>query len=386
MDRFLRALLALVLLRWVLDLLFWLDVIPLARRVGPLLYHGGDQLLMMDMAYLLRFGILKPAAVNIGQPLMLLPWSVILNTAIYDQVVIPATIINGFLFGGLSILVLGWLARHLIGQSAPALWAAALWAAIPLISYGLFFWHPEFETLRSITVPRWSWLVGLSDPPAAFFTMLAVLLLARVVDQGRQAPFWPLVWAGAAMGLAVVFRIHMAFVVIFLLAYVWIAHGWRALLAAGGGGLVAYLPQACYNQVVFGVPFWSGYFSLDAVNSYSLRNILAIQPFSLGHLGETLQSVLAGRAWALPLAGGALAGLVIAGLLIRQRRGTARMALLIGPALAYLGPMMASYPFREDVIRFSMPAIPFLIVLGVCFLVIFGQWLASQRRRMPAQP
>ena len=383
LDAVQRGLWGLMLLRLVIALIFMLDILPLDLRFRWFLHHGGDQDDMMALAVSILDGNPQPSVVGIGQALVMIPWIVLFNTQNYFKIVAPLVLINGFLFGGLSVPVLGGIARRTTGDDRVALWSAALWAVLPLLTYFAFFWHFDPVLLRSANVPKIGWLNGLSDGPATFFLMLAVLLLAGAEREGEKFPLWRMAGAGAAMGVAVMYRVHVAPMVAFLLAYVLVARGWRSLLVVCLGGLIAYTPQAWYNQVVFGFPITTGYISYFTVRSGEgalslgfLRNL----PYHPRHVMELINYFIGRRPWLLaPLVLAGLAGLYTL-ITLWRRRGWRAVALLIGSPLAYIGPMATAWPFRDDVIRFSLPALPFFIVAGV-YAVRTAQGTLTARRR-----
>ncbi len=369
----------LMLLRWAIDLIFWLDLLPLRGRYGWYLYHGGDQDLMLALARSILSGQPTPSPVAIGQPLMMLPWVALLTPSVYTDMVVPLTVINGFLFGGLSVVLTGLIAQGVTGNRHLAWWAAGLWAVTPLIGYWALFWHPDYLNQRGVIAPKLAWMNGLADPPATFFLLLSVALLALALKHRREAFFWQMVGVGAALGGAVIFRIHMAPVVAFLILYVLVAHGWRALLTISGAGLLVYLPQALYNQVVFGIPFTSGYVSTNLFDASYWQSMLRTLPFSPTHIVETAVYFLSERAWLIAPALAMVAAALLALIYVWRREGWRQAALLLGVPAAYLGPLLMSWPFREDVVRFSMPAIPFMIAI-ICY-TIWVLWGEVRARR-----
>ncbi|GAB4474059.1 MAG: hypothetical protein Kow00124_13690 [Anaerolineae bacterium] len=372
----------LMLLRWAIDLIFWLDILPLSGRYGWYLYHGGDQDLMLALARSILEGRPVPSPVAIGQPLMMLPWAALIRPSTYLDIVVPLTLINGFLFGGLSVALTGLIVLGITGNRRLAWWAAGLWAITPLAGYYALFWHPDYLNQRGVIVPKLAWMNGLADPPAAFFLLLSVALLARMLRDERQASFGQMVGVGAALSGAVIFRIHMAPVVAFLILYVLAAHSWRALLTIAGAGLLVYLPQALYNQLVFGIPFTSGYVTTNLFDAGYWQSMLRTLPFSPAHIVETAAYFLSERAWLIVPALAMAAAALLALIYVWRREGWQQAALLLGVPAAYLGPLLMSWPFREDVVRFSMPAIPFLIAI-VCY-TIWALWGEVQARRAGA--
>lgn len=362
-----------MLLRWAINALLLLNILPLESRDGWYLHHGGDQELMLSLARSIVSGAPEESVVGLGQALVMIPWVVLLQPADSVALAAPMVLINGFLLGGLSVLLVGALARALFDEARVTLGAAALWALLPLGAYWAFVWHPANVLLRSTNVPKLGWLNGLSDGPAAFFLLLATVLLARLGRHPRGAAgrFWPLVGVGASLAAAVTFRFHVVTAAAFLMLVTAIVTGGRGFAAALGAALLAYLPQAWYNQVAFNLPFTTGYVSYGNLSNYGgtlrrpLETLVGGFWFSPANVLNTLTYFIGRRPWLL--APFALA-LVILFFVVRHLwRTRNRMALwlLVGMPLAYLLPMVAAYNFREDVIRFAIPVLPAALIVAV---------------------
>ncbi len=384
LDGVQRSLLILALVRLLIALLFLLNVFPLELRYRWYLYHGGDQDQMMSLAQSIIDGLPERSVVGIGESLIMLPWIALLRPANILEFITPLVVIHGFLLGGISVLLVGGAARRLTGSPKIAIWAAAVWACLPLITYFSFFWHPDPVILRSAAVPRVGWLNSLSDGPATFFLLLALFCLARVSDKRGEASFEWMAGAGAAMSLAVVFRVHVATMVAFMLLYILIAHGWRALFAACGAGLLTYAPQAWYNLTVFGLPVTTGYISYGDIGAWGgttrrpLVNILTNLPFDPRHFMGMIEYFAERRPWLLALLALVLAAGAYASIMLWRQRGWRVCALLIAAPLAYLLPMLTAFNFRQDPIRFGMPTVPMFLIAGTYAVGWTGSWLRDR--------
>jgi hypothetical protein len=347
---------------------------------------------MMRLAESIIRGQPQPELVGIGQPLVMIPWILLIKPFSeldfsYFDIAAPLVLINGFVLGGLSVMVVGGIARHVTRDDRVAAWSAALWALAPLLTYFAFFWHFDPVLLRSANVPKIGWLNGLSDGPAIFYMLVPMLLLAQIESGRAQATTRRMMAIGALFGAAVAFRVHVAPVVGFLLVYILAAHGWRSLLAACAGGLIAYLPQAWYNQTVFGLPITSGYISRnDAVWNGTLNrplsDIIGSLPFHPKHIAELMQYFVGRRPWLLLPLGLLLIAAMWGTTTLWRQRGWRAVALLIGAPMAYMVPMMLAWPFRYDVIRFSMLTFPFALILAV----YLGWWAWDRIRARSEEP
>jgi hypothetical protein len=370
LDRVQRGLLLLLLLRWAVDAAFLLNVLPLAMRSGWHLHQGGDNAEIFELARSIVIGAPEESVVGLGQAIVMMPWIALFNAYLYPDIAAPMALFDGFLLGGLSVLLVGGLARTLLRDGRTALGAAAVWAVLPLLAYFGFFWHSHADVLASTTVPKVAWLNGLSDGPTVFILLIATLLLARVMDR-RAITFGRSLAVGLLLGLALMWRLQLAPMAAFLLLYVLVAHGWRAFAAALGGALIGYLPQATYNMSAFGLPFTSGYVSYGDIPQFDgalrrpLSDLLTNLPFDPVNPLSQVAYFVGRRPWLLvPLIAGLAAGAVVLIILWRER-GWRTVALLLGAPLAYQLPIMATDVFREDAIRLSMPLIPGLIIAAV---------------------
>jgi hypothetical protein len=367
-----HKLVALMLARCVLASLFLLNVLPLKLRDGWFLYHEAGEEHIFELAVSISRGVPERSALGIAQPLVSVPWIALLKPESFADLALPLTLINGFFLGGLSVLVVGSMARYILNSDRLAFWTAAVWAFAPLLAYCGIFWHTTLEPaiVRSIVVPRLGWLDGLTDGPAAFFILLAVSSLARAVDRADKVTFWQMMGIGVATGVALIYRIQVASIAAFLVGYVLLVHGWQALLILCGTVLLVYLPQAWYNQVVFGFPITTGYVSYDDLAAWGgtlnrpITDILRNLPFSRENLSVLWHLTIGMRPWLVVPLTLALIVIVHAALLCWKEHGWQRAALLTGPPLFYLGFMMTTGPFRYDVLRFLVPVIPFMIIMG----------------------
>jgi len=361
-------------------------------RFGWYLHHGGDQEYAFSLAQSLIRGAPEVSVVGLGQPLVMIPWIILLKAHYYLDIVIPLVLINGFLLGCLSVLLVGSVARRITGDDQVGLWSAAVWAFLPLLTYYGFFWHFDPVILRSSYVPVVGWLNGLADGPSIFWVLLAILLLARPLDKAEPPSLWRMAGVGAACGVGVVFRVHVAPMVAILLVYIMVVHGWRALVAACVAGLTAYLPQAVYNQSMLGLPISTGYiwpgniFEQFGGVEQSLDYVLHNLPFSPARLIELWNYTIGRRGWLIAPLGLVLLVSVYAVVTLWRRRGWRAVALLFGPPAAYLGLMAMSWPFRLDMVRFSMPAYPYVIIACIYAVWSLGKLLQRHRQYPPSLP
>jgi hypothetical protein len=376
-----RVMLALLILQNVL-------VLPEDMRFGWYLHHGGDHMISYGLAKAILRGAPTSEVIGIGQSLVMIPWITLIRPSDYFEIVVPLVAINGLLLAGLSVLMVGMLAKYTTGNDRVALWAAGLWAAAPLLAYYGFFWHRAAEALRGSNVPKIGWLNGLSDPPATFFVLLAALLIAQPLAKAGSHTDKPskrrMFFFGVALGLAVIFRIHIAFIVAFLLLFALVVYGWKPLIMTAVGGLIAYVPQAWYNTVMFGLPITTGYLSVyrfdpEHPEGRPLSTVLETLPFHPKNIMELGQNFIGSRPWLIIPLLILIVVLVVATIAVWKRRGWREAALLIGTPVAYLLPMSAAWPFRHDVIRFSLPVAPFILIVGMNVMWLMWEWISKRK-------
>ena len=88
------------------------------------------------------------------------------------------------------------------------------------------------------------------------------------------------------------------------------------------------------------------------------------------------------RPWLLVPLALALAVGIYAVVVIWKQHGWQPAALLIAVPLGYLAPMSLAWNFRDDIIRFSMPAMPLLLIAVVYVL----WWTATTLRSRALKP
>ncbi len=375
-----RGLVGFGLVRWVIALTFLLNILPLELREGWFLYHQAGEEHIFSLAMSIAQGTPEQSVVGIGQALVLLPWIWLLKPTAFPDLIVPLVLINGFVLGGLSVVVIGRLAQRVSGRDRIALWVGGLWSALPLLAYFAFFWYdvPAPAVVRSTAVPELGWLNGLTDGPATFFVMLAMLLVTSLRhDRERAQSLAPLqgylylIAIGVCMGVAVMYRVHISPMIGVMLIVVWWLYGWRSLLVVCAAGLITYIPQMWYNQVIFKFPLTAGYISWEDVREFGgfFKRPLSSRLGMLYVSGESLvylwDLTIKRRPWLIvPLVFTVLL-IVQVGVRLGRERGWAMPILLIGGPMLYTGFMMTTWPFRMDVSRFLLPVFPYLLIMCV---------------------
>jgi hypothetical protein len=221
---------------------------------------------------------------------------------------------------------------------------------------------------------------AMSDTPALFFGLLAVLLMFVQLRRGGN-----LAIAGAAFGFACLTRIASIYVSIPLALLWWRENpqqSWRQLFWCGGAFAVMLAPQLIWNQQVYGSPFTLGYAKQQAdAAGFELSQLLT----GATVVAEAHTQLLA------------LAALALAVGWRRQQRWAALLALLLLPTLLFysgyhaigmnpvrflilpLTMMMAALPLLWPVVPGRAPRLLALAALVYAAAIVPGRDLITHQ-------
>ena len=364
--------LGLALLRLLIVVLMIVGFPPLESHDGWYFHHGGDQNYYFDYGEVLARGTFTQYfSVNLGTPALMALAIRVSGASTFSDLLPLVVLMNGFLLGGLSVIVVGRLAARLTRCERSGYLAAVLWALMPWLLWLLFWLHPRAELLRMAYVPGLAWLQGGPDGPGVFFALLGAYFLTLSLDSGQLR--WPLL-SGAAFGVMMLYRVHFA-ALLFLgvLVLVLQRRGWHvALFSISAAAL--YLPQVLFNRlasVELGTPGYNPW--LPGYLYFGVLDVMAETAYYADNPGMNMVAfrylVDATRAllWsgALMAVVAVLAGFLAAWGFCRAGRslGWDRAVLLFGAGPATVGVLLLSPIFAENVYRFSLPAAPFLVVI-----------------------
>jgi len=360
------------LLRLLIVLLLIVGFPPLESHDGWYFHHGGDQNYYFDYGDVLARGTFaRYFSVNLGMPALMALAIRVTGASTFSALLPLVVLLNGFLLGGLSVLVVGRLAARLTRHERCGYLAGGLWALMPWLLWLLFWPHPRADWLRMPYVPGVAWLQGGPDGPGVFFALLGAYFLALSMDSNQLR--WPLL-SGVAFGVMLLFRAHFAALLLLGVLVLGLKRrGWHvALLLIAAATL--YLPQVLYNRLAsleLGTPgyipwlpgyLYFGVLDVMAETVYYADNT-AMNVIAFDYLldaarrllwRETLMAVAAALVGCLAVWGFHRAG---------RSLGWDRAVLLFGAAPAAIGVLSLSPIFAENVYRFSLPAVPFLAVL-----------------------
>ncbi len=199
---------------------------------------------------------------TLGYPLLLLPSIAIFHPSSADDLIPLSTILNACILFPLAQLVLVKLAYRVLHSRTLALSGLLLWTLSPLIAYVLLALTGRSET-GAIWGTHLAWLQMLSDPPAAFLTILSFWLLFQICDR-RGSTALGSVALGLTCGILLLLRINSIISVSVVLLILLIVRRWQALEIVLLLTFLCFLPQLTYNAAFFGSPLTFGYQVLEA--------------------------------------------------------------------------------------------------------------------------
>ncbi|HJL69794.1 MAG TPA: hypothetical protein QGI30_02910, partial [Anaerolineales bacterium] len=128
------------LLRLLIVLLLIVGFPPLESHDGWYFHHGGDQNYYFDYGDVLARGTFaRYFSVNLGMPALMALAIRVTGASTFSALLPLVVLLNGFLLGGLSVLVVGRLAARLTRHERCGYLAGGLWALMPWLLW-LLFW------------------------------------------------------------------------------------------------------------------------------------------------------------------------------------------------------------------------------------------------------
>lgn len=366
------GLLVAVVAHWLIMGLFAFEVIPQqTNRDSQFFYfhHGGDNHPYYWQARNLSLGTVGEFKYPLGFSMLLVPVFYLADSPAHDEALPAVAFFWSMVMFPLGVALLGWIAQQLTRHRLATVMSLWLYVALPLLVLGVLSvaWSPVMAEISAIHLP---WAQMLSDGPTAFFTLLSAALFIRA-RQRDYAWGWLSV-LGIVLGCLVLIRLSGALIA-FVIALICLLErrvlklAWVTALA-----LLAFSPQLLYNWHFFGNPLATGYAVLEELPAYGL--------FHPHYLADALGTALA-RLGAWVVVGG-VAALLGLGLGLRGlwRRDPMSAVLVGGWALSYVAFYSLYYhTWTGAFLRFMIPALPALCILGA--LVLVQAWAWCQRRK-----
>ncbi len=237
----------------ILALFFF--AIPSEHRDGWYLYHGGDQVEYYELAESLVDGAPVESRRSLGFSLIIAVPAALLRPEGWRDLLPLFVVLHAVVLHGLSQLLLGEMAYRFTKSRCAAWGAVLLWVLFPLVYYvGFTLLHSQ--ALAAHRAARHTWAQMLSDPPAAFLTLLIVWVFFYGFDRQQMAPVGA---AGLLSGFVGMVRLS-GLLVPFLLGLLLLRRRrWRAAALFAASAALAFTPQLAYNAQMFGSPLTTGY-------------------------------------------------------------------------------------------------------------------------------
>lgn len=350
-------------------LLFAAEIIPQqtkqSHRGWYWFHHGGDEVAYYEQMLDLRSGDLEASKYPLGFPLLMLPFSWVIQPPNLANLVQPIALFWSVLVYPLAILLLADFTERISGSKFTALIAAFVYAGMPLLAFFGFnlVWNTEMAEVIAIHM---TWAQMLSDGPTAFFTLLASWWYIRTRQESYKAR--DVLLLGILLGFIGMLRftgLLIAFVIggLFLLD-----KRWRMLILLVAVSLLAFSPQMVYNLHFFGSPFSTGYTALDRLPPEGL--------FSLTYLLDALAKIWE-RLGLFTLAA-VIFGIGALGLVLWRLRWIPGL-LVGGWLLSYVALYgIYYYSWTGALMRFLIPALPAAAVLAAVLIAWFFQMIPGR--------
>lgn len=358
------------LLRLAVVGLLILGIPALDSHVGYYFHHGGDQLYYYEFAEKIAAGDFSELfSIQVGFP-ALLAMAIKLSMASDYVTILPITVpVMGAALGSLSVLAVYVMGKELTKNNLIALASCAIWALLPLIFWGLILVHPNARILQMVNVPLFAWLVILPDGMTIFCGITGVYFAARYAN---TKSIIALIGCAISCALIALFRIQQVPVIAVIFGAIVMTWRLRAIVVWLTTFFATYYVQIFYVSVYKVVAlqfahfltwlptnFYFGYVTIwENPEGTQIKFVELHNPISIEKLGALLQPT-----YLIVITIGALVGIFILRYFI-QRLGLPNTVLLLFSGIAMVILVLASSVFEHNTIRYSIPAVPFLLVLG----------------------
>lgn len=376
---------ALILTRVVMVVFLMQDIPPIgvATEQGYQLHLSNNEVTYFKLAKSFTDVNTVPVSTAfIGFPLYLTPFIYIFQASEINDILKPVFIFQAFILFSLAIIFIGLIAGKILKNRLAGILAASIFTFLPYVFYFLFKnIGPVYDGVTNITLnfSHLMWIRLLSDPLSAFLVYLSVclfLILNKKINNKHS------MLLGILSGLAVLVRMTNIFIVGVFVLILLVQKKIRKAGLVAIFSFLAFLPQLIYGKLVYGSSLfifkaYSGV--IDAKRAIDLYGD-AIQFKSIAYPGFSInnyQYILFLIDKYIPKAELVLIFLVIlfvfgmAFLYQRNRMGLLVIMLWLVPYSAFYG----LFPPAARGIRYHLPIIPPLIILGICSLFFIFQRL-----------
>lgn len=362
---------------WLLLLAFALTV----RHNGWLYYQGGDQIWYATTAWELGEGDLPPTRIGYGWSVLLAPLMRVFGPGYVEAM--PAVIaLNALVLAPAALLAVYGIANRLAGRLF-ALWAGALWVAVPYLAIPL--WRQDYhERYVEQLLPQALGLSALADYPSTVFLLCAAYFVVRSLDEpGLAAPVLAGLLAGFAIGTKPANALFLAGPPLALA----LARRPRALLAFGAALVPAVVTLALWKQRGLGSLPLFAYEEVRVAAGSTLAAAADVGRYvdlDWGHLRQNLDE-LREWFWSVRL----LEWAPLAGALAVARRSVPVAALLASWLAAFVvlkGTSHLATVSSGSFFRYLMPAFPAYLLLAAAVPLLVPRVAEAVVRRWPPLP
>ena len=335
-------------------------------------HHGGDQNYYFDFGLVLARGTYEQYfSVNLGLPAIMAIIIRLLGSSTFSDLLPHMVLLNGFFFGGLSVIVIGRLTARLLYNEDSGYIAALMWAIMPWIIWLVLWLHPQAAWMRMPYVPGVAWLQGIPDGPGVFFALVSTYFLVNCL--GSRDIKWVILTA-TATGVMLLFRVHFATFILLGLLVIGVQRRWWDLILLPVVAAIVYIPQVFYNRLAslhIGAPGYNpwlpgylyfGVIDVMAETAYYYDNSV-FNMVSFDHWINSIRILLSSNVLLL-LVIALVSSLYVWGFYrTGQLLGWARSVILFGAPPASIGVLSFTSILVENAYRFALPSVPFLVVL-----------------------
>lgn len=344
-------------LHLLIVVLYIVDIVPQDTHPETLIfYHGGDEVHYFDLAQGFTQGEIRESKYPLGFPLLLLPFLWLTGADIARDLIPTVALFHALVLMPASILLFSRLLEKIWGRAWCSLIVLMGWVSLPLLMVIAMSAIGRGGLGGDRAVAQVG-LQMLSEIPALFLTLLAMLWLSQWSDRLEHVSLAKWALLGLVCGVLMLIRLNGLLTLLLACGLLALWRQWQAALIVGIVASVVMLPQLAYNQHFFGSPFTSGYQVLDELPEGGLMNPR--------HLIDGVARVISGR-WLIIGATAALVGVM--GLSIGTWalwRTQPRISLIIlGWGISYVAFFSIYwYSWIGGLQRFLTPAYPALVVL-----------------------
>ncbi len=327
-------------------------------------FYLGDE----DEYFKLAFSLARFKPVDsyrtLGFPILLLPFIWITQANSSEQLLLPVAIFHACVLAPISVMLVASIAKKLSKDWKVALLSATIWTLFPYLVY--MFVHTNLLFCKDVPAMRMAhqmWVQALSDPPAAFFVLLAINTF--LIYLNKENIKYSLL-TGIFFGWATLIRPGNFIMAVSFLSFYLYERKLKYLILFVSGIFFILLPQFIYNWLFYSSPFkFSSLFATDKIYAIQLGNLFGrtVDMFSTRNLFFSLQQIILKFPFVILLFILFIL-LVMVYTIFRLYRVSPKVTLVL---ILWIVPYLLVYAsyinFYDSVLHFLIPIIPALIII-----------------------